>query len=153
MTRWTPFLAVLALSACLPQTGMEPQTGTEPQPDRAACPVLSSSDWAAWVNLMPGAVPAAGPAPARVIVTGSVVLAPGAPAVDLIDAGPDAASRVPTRQLRLVPSPAAPVPAGPVHLRLEFPAQRAARGSAPWGAVRITCEGRDLALLTVDEAH
>ena len=70
-----PFLAaMLALASCAP---VAPPYYPDPQgpvggPIPASCPIIGSSDWAAWVNAMPG--PNARP---TLIVTGKVTVPTG----------------------------------------------------------------------------
>ena len=68
-------IVILACTALL--AGCQPAAyGPVPPPpyqgEPAACPIIGSSDWAAWVNAMPG--PNAGP---RLIATGKVVTPTG----------------------------------------------------------------------------
>ena len=70
-----PFLAAtLALAACAPVAPPYPPPVAGPVggPVSVACPIIASSDWAAWVNAMPG--PNARP---TLIVTGKVTVPTG----------------------------------------------------------------------------
>ena len=73
MKHW--FLAcAFALASCAPAAMPYHPTPLEPSggPIRTACPVVGSSDWAAWVNAMPG--PNARP---TLIATGKVTVPTG----------------------------------------------------------------------------
>jgi hypothetical protein len=71
MHRFLIVTAAIAISACAQQTA--PENGDETSDDQVAdtvnCPVIESSDWAAWVDKEPGA-----DAVATLHVTGNVTL-------------------------------------------------------------------------------
>ena len=128
-------LAASALAAC--HALQEP---TMPESPAAQCAVIESSDWAAWINAMPG--PGAQPA---LIVTGQITLpTPGFSAT--LREGIADRSAQPVQQLVLELTP----PSGMVSqvivtqpVRYEGPAiaQR-------YRAVRVVCAGRMLAEIT-----
>lgn len=128
--------AVLALTAAAGCAGVEaPADPVEPPKPApvAACPVIESRDWAAWVNAMPG------PGTTKeLIATGQIVLPTPGYTVTLT-AGMADRSATPTQQLILTATP----PAGMVaqvlttqSVRYQGPAI-----SMQYRAVRIMCGG------------
>lgn len=135
--------ALAALAAC--STAPHPAPGPTPSPSRPqdACPILASSDWAAWINAMPG--PNARP---TLIITGKVTTPGGGwdfvwrtsvmesypvqVAIDLEPLIPEGGTQaVATREVR--------------H---ELPI------APPVGAVTVRCGGRTLARISpVEAAH
>jgi hypothetical protein len=126
-----------------PQTSPPPQTQYPPQ--KTGCPIAGSSDWAAWVNAMPG--PGATP---TLIITGKVTV-------------PTGGYRFAWRDVRVMES-------YPVQVVAEldvFPPTQAAtqaivthdvRGqwpiSPPVGSVTVSCGGQTLAAISpVQTAH
>ena len=107
-----------------------------PPPPPATCPILSSSDWAAWVNAMPG--PNMQP---RLIATGKVTVPTGGYSFRWGD--PRVMESYPVQvSVELIPVP----PAGPAtqalvthDVRGEWPMQ------PPVGSFSVTCGGRVLA--------
>ena len=65
--RWISIAPLLLLGACEAVPGAPP-----PPPSSAACPIIDSSEWAAWINAMPG--PNARP---TLIVTGKITVPTG----------------------------------------------------------------------------
>jgi hypothetical protein len=126
MKRLLP-LAVLAAAGCESLPG---------EPGGGNCPILGSSDWAAWINAMPG--PNAGP---RLIITGRVTVPTGGYTLSL-ERGPLHESQPPVQQVLLRVRP----PSGPATqalvtqgVRGEWPALEA------YGGVTVRCEGQLLA--------
>ena len=107
-----------------------------------ACPVLASSDWAAWVNAMPG------PDGAQVIVTGTVTLPSPGYNVALEQGISDRSARpVQTVQLSAEP-PASDASEEPTEYeaRFEMPSAGPIEGTtAPFTAVRVVCGDEELA--------
>ena len=126
-------LALTSVAGCVSADApAEPAAPQKPAPV-AACPVIESRDWAAWVNAMPG--PAA---TKTLIVTGQITLPTPGYAVTLI-AGMADRSATPVQQLILT----ATAPAGPVAqvlhtapVRYEGPAI-----SMTYRAIGIICGG------------
>jgi hypothetical protein len=127
--------AILAASGC--QTTAGPVSG--------ACPIVSSSDWRAWVNALPG--PSSRP---KLIATGKVVVPTGGYAFRWAD--PRIMESYPVQvAVELVPVP----PAGPAtqaltthEVRGEWPM------SPPVGSFTVTCGGRVLGRVSpVETAH
>ena len=127
--------AILAASGC--------QTTAGPVP--GSCPIVSSSDWQAWVNAMPG--PSARP---KLIATGKVVVPTGGYSFRWGD--PRIMESYPVQvAVELIPIP----PAGPATQAL---ATHEVRGewpmSPPVGSFTVTCGGRALARISpVETAH
>ncbi|HVM22127.1 MAG TPA: hypothetical protein VM308_02350 [Sphingomicrobium sp.] len=124
--------AGFALAACTAKSAHVPPPSAPP----SACPVMWSSEWAAWVNAMPG------PAARRtLIVTGKVTVPTGGYRIDWADMR--VAKSHPVQifaELRATP------PAGPAtdaitthEVRGEWPMD------PPVGSVTIACGGRTLA--------
>jgi hypothetical protein len=125
----------LAASACQSVPGPMPTT----------CPILSSSDWQAWVNAMPG--PNSQP---KMIATGKVTVPTGGYAFRW--GAPRVMESYPVQvSVELIPVP----PSGPAtqalttqDVRGEWPM------SPPVGAFTVTCGGRTLARVSpVATAH
>src|SRR5689334_3150631 len=118
----------LLLTACAPSIPARPA----PRPS-AACPIISSADWAAWVNAMPG--PGSSP---KLIVIGKVTVPTGSYSIAWFT--PDVAESDPVQvTVRLNPLP----PSGPatqavttMDVRGEWPSQPTV------GLVRINCGGK-----------
>lgn len=124
--RATAALALLLLSGC----AAVPMP-TEPG---AACPIAGSSDWAAWVNAMPGP----GPNGQHLIVTGKVTVPTGGYRVSL-EPGPVREIHPPVQEviLNVVPPSGAATQAIVEHeVRTSVPALPS------YGAVIVRC-GRD----------
>ena len=127
--------AILAASGCQSMAGPTPQS----------CPIVSSSDWQAWVNAMPG--PAARP---KLITTGKVTVPTGGYAFRWGE--PRIMESYPVQvSVELIPMP----PAGPATQALET---HEVRGewpmSPPVGAFTVTCGGKSLARISpVETAH
>lgn len=120
-------LAFLALAGCESLPG---------EAGGGGCPITGSSNWAAWVNAMPGT--AAGP---TLIVTGRVTVPTGGYTLSL-ERGPLQESHPPVQQVLLRVRP----PSGPAtqavvdhDVRGEWPALDA------YGAVTVRCAGQVLA--------
>lgn len=142
--------ALLAGCAAYPQAPYPPypphppQGGHPPMP-ADGCPAIASSDWAAWVNAMPG--PSARPS---LIVTGKVTVPTGGYRVEWGDVR--VAESYPVQvfaELRLIP------PSGPADqvvtthdVRGQWPM------SPPVGSVTVRCGNRVLARISpVETAH
>lgn len=121
---------------------------TNPAPPNAAvgdCPIAGSSDWAAWVNAMPG--PGARP---KLIVTGKATVPTGGYRTEWADFR--VAESYPVQvfaDLRVIPpSGAATQVVTTLDVRGEWPM------SEPVGSVTITCGNRTLARISpVETAH
>lgn len=129
-------LALAAVAACQPINETPPAQAEPPPAPLASCPVIESSEWAAWVNAMPG--PAA---TKQLIATGQVVLPTPGYTVTLT-AGMADRSATPMQQLILTATP----PTGmvtqvltKVPVRYEGPAI-----SMNYRAIRIMCGGQML---------
>lgn len=137
-------VAAAALAACTPTA--EPPAAPEQPETAAACAVIESSDWAAWVNAMPG------PGAQRtLIVTGRITLpTPGYTAA--LREGPADRSAMPVQQLILDLTP----PSGMVSQAL-FTEEVRFEGTAiaqTYRGVRVMCAGSPLAEITeVQTAH
>ena len=122
------FIPALALTAAACQALPPPATG--------ACPILSSSDWNAWVNAMPG--PNMQP---RLITTGRVTVPTGGYSFRWGD--PRVMESYPVQvSVELIPvRPAGPATQALVthDVRGEWPMQ------PPVGSFSVTCGGRVLA--------
>ena len=127
--------AILAASGCQ----------TMPGPVSGSCPIVSSSDWQAWVNAMPG--PSARP---KLIATGKVVVPTGGYSFRWGE--PRIMESYPVQvSVELVPVP----PAGPAtqalvthDVRGEWPM------SPPVGSFTVTCGNQTLARISpVETAH
>jgi len=107
-----------------------------------ACPVLASSDWAAWVNAMPG------PDGAQLIVTGTVSL-PGPGYNVALEQGISDRSARPVQTVRLSaerPAPDAGQEVTDYEVRFEMPSAAPVDGTtAPFTAVRVVCGDEELA--------
>ena len=127
--------AVLVASGC--QTTAGPVPGT--------CPIVSSSDWQAWVNAMPG--PASRP---KLIATGKVVVPTGGYSFRWGD--PRVMESYPVQvSVELIPVP----PSGPASQALET---HDVRGdwpmSPPVGSFAVICGDKNLARISpVETAH
>lgn len=137
---FAPALCAVALAACAAPT--EPA-----MPEHSnACAVIESSDWAAWINAMPG------PGATRTLhVTGRITLPTPGYAVTVRE-GPADRSAVPVQQLILELTP----PSGMVSQVL-FTQEVAYQGPAiaqQYRAVRVMCAGAQLAEITdIQIAH
>jgi hypothetical protein len=135
MTRLFLAAALATASGC--------QTAAGPVP--GPCPIVSSSDWQAWVNAMPG--PGSRP---KLIATGKVVVPTGGYAFRWGE--PRVMESYPVQvAVELIPIP----PAGPATQALET---REVRGewpmSPPVGSFTVTCGGKALARISpVETAH
>ena len=134
--RLLTFAAALAVGACqaVPQ-----------QPTIAQCPIIGSSDWAAWVNAMPG--PGARP---TLIVTGKVTVPTGGYRVEW--ANFRVAESYPVQvfgELRVIPPSDGATQVVTTHeVRGEWPMDQ------PVGSVTIRCGNRLLARVSpVETAH
>lgn len=107
-----------------------------------ACPVLASSDWAAWVNAMPG------PDVAQLIVTGTVSL-PGPGYNVALEQGISDRSARPVQTVQLSaqrPTQDASQESTDYELRFEMPSGMPVDGTtAPFTAVRVVCGDEELA--------
>ena len=129
---------LLTLSACSAAPG-------PPSAARSACPILSSSDWAAWINAMPG--PGAKP---RLIVTGKVTVPTSGYRIEWADMR--VAESYPVQifaDLVVVPpSEAAAQLVSTLDVRGEWPVD------PPVGSVAVQCGDRPLARIApVETAH
>jgi len=106
------------------------------------CPVLASSDWAAWVNAMPG------PDGPSLIVTGMVTLPTPGYSVTL-EAGASDRSARPVQVVQLIaqrPAMDAAQVLSDYDVRFEMPSSAPIDGTtAPFTAVRVVCGGREIA--------
>ena len=134
--RLLTFAAALAVGACqaVPQ-----------QPALAQCPIIGSSDWAAWVNAMPGL----GARP-TLIVTGKVTVPTGGYRVEWADFR--VAESYPVQvfgELRVIPPRDGATQVVTTHeVRGEWPMDQ------PVGSVTIRCGNRLLARVSpVETAH
>lgn len=143
------FLALSALAACQtpsPAPTPAPAPVPAPAPPSAACPILESRDWAAWVNRMPG--PDARP---MLHVTGQIDLPHGGYRVEVRD-GPADRSAIPVQQVILDITPRSGM-----HTQVVTPAQVAYQGPAiaqHYRGVRVMCGGQLVAEINdVADAH
>jgi hypothetical protein len=137
MLRSVFLMAPLALSGCA--------TARQIAPPAANCPIVASSDWAAWVSAMPG--PNARP---TLIVTGKATVPTGGYGFDW--AGPVVAESNPvqvTVQLRPIAPQGMATQAVVTHdVRGQWPSEHQV------GSVHIVCGGQQLALISpVETAH
>jgi hypothetical protein len=134
-----------------PDTPVSSSDGPSPTPDPAAqrpsgdCPVGGSSDWAAWINAMPG--PNVRP---KLIVTGKVTVPTGGYRIDWADMR--IAESYPVQifaDLRVVPPSGPATQAVMTHeVRGEWPVD------PPVGAFTVRCGSRVLARISpVETAH
>ena len=133
-------LTLAALTACQPIDEPPPANPEPPPPPSASCPVIESSEWAAWVNAMPGPG-----STKQLIATGKVVLPTPGYTVTLT-AGMADRSATPVQQLILTATP----PSGMVTqvlttqpVRYQGPAI-----SMQYRAIRIMCGGQMLSEIT-----
>lgn len=133
-------LTLAALTACQPIDEPPPANPEPPAAPSASCPVIESSEWAAWVNAMPGPG-----STKQLIATGKVVLPTPGYTVTLT-AGMADRSATPMQQLILAATP----PTGMVTqvlttqpVRYEGPAI-----STNYRAIRIMCGGQMLSEIT-----
>jgi hypothetical protein len=127
----------LALASCA--------TAYAPPAQAGGCPVTASSDWAAWVNAMPG--PGRRP---TLTVTGKVTVPTGGYRIEW--AGFRVAESYPVQvfgELRAIPPDGAATQAVTTHeVRGEWPM------SEPVGSVTVSCGNRTLARISpVETAH
>ncbi len=131
-----------AVSYAVGDPVLPPRQVRLPTPD---CPILSSTDWAAWVNAMPG--PVARP---KLIVTGRVTVPTGGYRVTL-QQGPLQEIHPPIQQmiLRAQPPSGGATQAVVTHeVRAELPALES------YGSVTIRCGSSTLASITdVERAY
>ncbi len=124
--------------------GATAPSGVTPANDaqETTCPVLDSSDWAAWVNAMPGLE---GPS---LIVTGVVTLPTPGYSVTL-EAGTSDRSMRPVQNVELSARPPAmdaPQVLSDYEVRFEMPSAAPINGNtAPFTAVRVNCAGQEIA--------
>jgi len=116
-----------------------------------ACPVLDSSDWAAWVNAMPG------PEGPSLIVTGVVTLPTPGYTVTLEQGSSDRSAQ-PVQVVRLTleaPTMNAAQVLTAYDVRFEMPsAAPVDANTAPFSGVRVVCGEQELALIEpVDVVH
>jgi hypothetical protein len=130
MVRHFTILAAVGATAC----STTPQAASTPK----ACPIVSSSDWAAWVNAMPGE------GGARLIVTGKATVPTGGYTFEW--GNPIVAESFPvqvTVELR---------PVAPSGMATQALVTHQVRGQWPShkrvGSVRILCAGQQLALIS-----
>jgi hypothetical protein len=130
MIRHVIILAAMGATAC--------STAPQASATTAACPLVSSSDWAAWVNAMPGE---GGP---RLIVTGKATV-------------PTGGYRFSWSNPRIAESDPVQVsvelqPIAPTGMATEALVTHQVRGQWPSqkrvGSVRILCAGQQLALIS-----
>ncbi len=141
LPRAATMLILAALTACQPMDEPPPPANPEPPPvPSASCPVIESSEWAAWVNAMPGPG-----STKQLIATGQIVLPTPGYTVTLT-VGPADRSATPVQQLILTAIP----PSGMVTqvlttqpVRYQGPAI-----SMQYRAVRIMCGGQMLSEIT-----
>lgn len=130
MVKYFIALAPLTAAAC--------STAQQPTAASGACPLIASSDWAAWVDTMPGE---GGP---RLIVTGKATVPTGGYRFDWAD--PVVAESSPIQisvQLRPVTPSGMAMQAIVTHeVRSEW------RSEKRVGSVRILCGGQQLALIS-----
>jgi hypothetical protein len=122
----------------MPVSSRDPAPQPQPQGPTRDCPISSSSDWAAWVNAMPG--PNARP---TLIVTGKVTLPSGGHRVSL-HAGPVLELYPPIQQvlLKAVAPTGEGTPEAPtLEVRVELPALDT------YGEVHVRCGNRTLATI------
>lgn len=145
MRRVPPAMLVLAAACTSPDDAVSHAVGDPVQPPRQVelptrdCPILSSADWAAWVNAMPG--PDARP---KLIVTGRVTVPTGGYRVTL-EQGPLQEIHPPVQQmiLRARPPSGGATQALVTHeVRAELPALDR------YGSVTIRCGSATLAGIT-----
>lgn len=151
MRRWPAVLLVLTLGCTGPDDPVSHAAGDPMPPSRPArlpapdCPILGSSDWAAWVNAMPG--PGSRP---TLIVTGRVTVPTGgyAPAME---AGPVQEIHPPIQIMLLRPNP-------PLGGATQAVVTHEVRAEAPaldvYGAVTVRCGSVTLAdIRNVERAY
>lgn len=128
------------------EAGANSEDGTEAEgaamDNATACPVLNASDWAAWVNAMPG------PDGPSLIVTGVVTLPSPGYSVTL-EAGMSDRSARPVQVVQLVAQPpegAAAQVLSDYDLRFEMASSAPEDGTiAPFTAVRVVCGDQEIA--------
>lgn len=130
MIRHLIALAPFAAAAC--------STAPQAAPAAQACPIVASSDWAAWVNAMPGE------GGARLIVTGKATVPTGG--YSFAWANPVVAESSPVQvTVELQPIP-------PSGMATQALVTQQVRGQWPSekrvGSVRILCRGQQLALIS-----
>lgn len=140
----TTFPLVAGAAALLTACAAVPPAAQRPSAD-GPCPIVSSSDWAAWVNAMPG--PNAQP---MLIVTGKVTVPTGGYTFAWRDLR--VAESYPVQvfaELEALPPDGPATQALDTHdLRGEWPI------APPVGSVTITCDGTTLARIApVETAH
>ena len=130
----------------LPLAALLASCATVPPPDKApgSCPAMSTSNWRAWINAMPG------PQRPQLIVTGDVTVPTGGYAMAL-RLGPTLRNEPPTQHVVLELTP----PSGPA---TQAVTTREVRGSWPalprYGSVVIRCGGDLIAEISpVETAH
>jgi hypothetical protein len=130
MIRCVTWLALVGTTACSTAPQAAPATGT--------CPIVSSSDWAAWVNAMPGE---GGP---KLIVTGEVTVPTGGYSFQW--SAPRVAESYPvqtTVELRpIVPTGMATQALATHQVRGQWPSEKRV------GSVAVVCGGRQLATIS-----
>lgn len=139
-------LRLLAVAGMLLIGGCQAVPGPPQEPPSTAdCPIIGSTDWAAWINAMPG--PAARP---TLIVVGKVTVPTGGYRVEWADFR--VAESYPVQifgELRAIPPAGGAVQVVTTHeVRGEWPMDQ------PVGSVTIGCGGRLLARISpVETAH
>ncbi|MBN8607489.1 MAG: hypothetical protein J0L81_11260 [Caulobacterales bacterium] len=142
------FLALSALAACqTPPPAPVPQPAPAPAPPpAAACPIVESRNWAAWVNRMPG--PDARP---MLHVTGEIDLPHAGYRVEVRE-GPADRSATPVQQIVLELTQRSGM-----HAQIVTTAMVAYQGPAiaqHYRGVRVMCGGQVVANITeVVDAH
>lgn len=127
----------------VPGTNDAAETDGAVAPDDA-CPVLDSSEWAAWVNAMPG------PDGPRLIVTGVVTLPSPGFTVNLVEGASDrSAQPVQIVQMSIEhPELDAAQVISDYDVRFEMPSAAPADGTtSPFSAVRIVCAEQEIAVI------
>lgn len=141
-------IRAIALAACTALAGcsnVPAAAAAEPpaQPS-SACPILGSSDWAAFINAMPG--PGAGP---RLIVTGKVTVPTGG--WEFIWRDPRVMESYPVQVvMELVPQR----PANATQVVTTFEVRGDVPVNPPVGSVTVLCGNKTLARIApVETAH
>lgn len=137
-------LRLLLIAGLLP-VGACQAVPAPPPPGRADCPIAGSSDWAAWINAMPG--PGARP---TLIVTGNVTVPTGGYRIEWGDFR--VAESYPVQifgELRAIPPSGGATQVVTTHdVRGEWPVD------PPVGSVTVSCGERVLARIApVETAH
>jgi hypothetical protein len=136
---------LITVAGALLLAGCQNVPASPPPAARTDCPIAGSSDWAAWINAMPG--PGARP---TLMVTGKVTVPTGGYRIEWGDFR--VAESYPVQifgDLRVIPSTGGATQAIVTHdVRGEWPMDQ------PVGAVTISCGNRVLARISpVETAH